>query len=100
MLTKLDKELKLNSDKKYALLINGLGATPLMEQFVYANDVFNWLDKRGVKPAFTKVGDILTSIDMTGISTTLLELPSDSEEWLKYLNYPTRTIGWTQAKED
>lgn len=93
LLTKLDDEMNLSGDKKYAMLINGMGATPLMEQFVFTNDVLNELEQDyGVKPAFSKVGNYMTSIDMAGISITLFEIKDD--KWLDYLNYPVETIGW------
>lgn len=92
LLNRLNDALSLDKDKKYALLVNGLGATPLMEQYVFTNDVFNKLTKFGVKPIFTKVGNYLTSIDMAGISVTLLEIVDD--KWLDYLNYPVETIAW------
>lgn len=92
LLNRLNKVLSLDKDKKYALLVNGMGATPLMEQYVFANDVFNKLSKFGIKPIFIKVGNYLTSIDMAGISVTLLEIADD--KWLDYLNYPVETIAW------
>ncbi|TSO25765.1 dihydroxyacetone kinase subunit DhaK [Lactobacillus sp. LL6] len=92
LLEKLDDEMNLSGDKKYAMMINGLGATPLMEQFIFTHDVLNELEEFGVKPAFTKVGNYMTSIDMAGISITLFEIKDD--KWLDYLNYPVETIGW------
>ena len=38
MLTKLDEDLQFDATKKYAVLINGIGATPLMEQYIFSND--------------------------------------------------------------
>lgn len=40
MLTNLTKLYSLTL-LKYAVLINGMGATPLMEQYIFSNDVFN-----------------------------------------------------------
>lgn len=92
LIEKLDEELHLDKDKKYAVLINGMGATPLMEQYVFGNDVLDALEAKGVKPVFTKAGNYMTSIEMVGISLTIFELAED--KWLDYLNYPVETIAW------
>ena len=69
-----------------------MGATPLMEQYIFANDVYNKLENFNIKPVFTKVGNYMTSIDMAGISLTLFEIKDD--KWLEALNEPVETIGW------
>ena len=45
-----------------------------MEQFIFTNDVMHLLDDQAVKVAYTKVGNFMTSIDMAGISLTMLRL--------------------------
>lgn len=92
LLGKIDESLQLDANKKYAILINGMGATPLMEQFIFSNDVYEELAERNIKPVFAKVGNSMTSIDMAGISLTVLEI--EDEKWLEYLNYPVKTIAW------
>lgn len=92
LIGKLNDEMHLDSSKKYACLINGMGATPLMEQYIFANDVLNKLETFGIEPSFMKVGNYMTSIDMAGISLTLFEIQDD--KWLDYLNYPVKTIAW------
>lgn len=89
---KLDDEQHLSSDKQYGVLVNGMGATPLMEQYIFTHDLLNNLDKRNIKPVFTKVGNFMTSIDMAGISLTIFELADP--QWLDYLSYPVETIAW------
>ena len=84
--------MHLDGSKKYACLINGMGATPLMEQYIFSNDVLNKLETFDIEPSFMKVGNYMTSIDMAGISLTLFEIQDD--KWLDYLNYPVKTIAW------
>ncbi|MCI1688308.1 dihydroxyacetone kinase subunit DhaK [Schleiferilactobacillus harbinensis] len=86
------------SGKKFAVLVNGFGATPLGEQFVFANDVLQQLTDAKATVAFTKVGNYVTSLDMTGLSLTLLQL-TDSK-WLDYLNAPAATIGWGDTRNE
>ena len=64
LIGKLNDEMHLDSSKKYACLINGMGATPLMEQYIFSNDVLNKLETFGIEPSFMKVGNYMTSIDM------------------------------------
>lgn len=89
---KLLADFDSNSDDKYGLLINGMGGTPLMELYVFANDVAELLGERGITVDFHKVGNYMTSIEMQGLSLTLIKL-SDSN-WLDALNAPTETIAW------
>ncbi|GKS81177.1 dihydroxyacetone kinase subunit DhaK [Ligilactobacillus pabuli] len=88
----LDKSLGLDSSKKYAVMVNGMGATPLMEQYIFSHDLLDLLNAKEISPAFMKVGNYMTSIDMAGLSLTIFELKED--KWLDYLNYKVDTIGW------
>lgn len=80
------------SGERYALLINGMGATPLMEQYVFANDVASILGDAGLDVAYKKLGNYMTSIDMSGLSLTLMKI--EDEAWLKALESPVKTIAW------
>lgn len=76
----------------FALLINGMGATPLMEQYVFAKDVADLLAEKGITVAYKKLGNYMTSIDMAGLSLTLFKLADPA--WLEALNSPVTTIAW------
>lgn len=76
----------------FGILVNGMGATPLMEQYIFANDVRKLLDEKGITVTFKKLGNLMTSIDMAGISLTLIKLADD--EWLNALEAPVNTIAW------
>lgn len=76
----------------FGMLVNGMGATPLMEQYIFANDVRKLLDEKGINVTFKKLGNLMTSIDMAGISLTLIKLEDD--EWLNALEAPVNTIAW------
>ncbi|AEV95951.1 dihydroxyacetone kinase subunit DhaK [Pediococcus claussenii] len=89
---KLNEEFKFADGDHYAVLVNGMGATPLMEEYIFMNDVLNKLASLKVKVDFTKVGNLMTSLDMAGVSLTLFKL--DSDELLDRLNYKVDTIAW------
>ena len=92
LVEKLSEGFQLKAGERYGLLINGLGSTPLMEQYVFANDVAKLLHEKGIELAFKKIGNYMTSIDMAGLSLTLIRLADD--EWLDALNAPVTTPAW------
>lgn len=89
---KLLEAFEAESGESYALLINGMGATPLMEQYVFANDVASILGDAGLDVAYKKLGNYMTSIDMAGLSLTLMRI--EDETWLEALESPVKTIAW------
>ncbi|WP_409043174.1 dihydroxyacetone kinase subunit DhaK [Latilactobacillus sakei] len=90
LLTKLAAEF--DETKRFAVIINGLGGTPLMEQYVFTNDVKKLMDKRKWSIDFYKVGNFMTSLEMQGLSLTLLCLEDDF--YMEALNAPVKTISW------
>ncbi|MET3557198.1 dihydroxyacetone kinase-like protein [Streptococcus rupicaprae] len=89
---KLLESFEAKSGERYGLLINGLGATPLMEQYVFANDVAGLLADKGIEVTYKKLGNYMTAIDMAGLSLTLIKLENDT--WLEALNSPVTTAAW------
>lgn len=75
----------------FAVLVNGMGGTPLMEQYIFANDVLNELNDKKVSVQFSKVGNLVTSLDMQGISLTIMKA---DDSWIKYLKESVTTIAW------
>lgn len=70
-----------NSD--VALLVNGLGSTPLMELYVLNNDIRNSLKEKSINVVDNLVGNYMTALDMFGCSVTLLKLDAELESLLK-----------------
>ena len=60
-----------------AVMINGLGSTPLMELYVLENDVYRYLQDKGIGVYRSYVGNYMTSIDMAGCSVSLLKLDDE-----------------------
>lgn len=78
---------KILADKDYgnsevAVMINGLGATPLMELYILAGDVNDVLVSRGLKPVKYFVGNYMTAIEMAGASCSILQLDEELKELL------------------
>lgn len=63
-----------------AILINALGTTPLMEQYIFANHIRRLCELEGSQVTFVKVGTLLTSLDMKDVSLNLLKV--EDLEWV------------------
>jgi dihydroxyacetone kinase-like protein len=73
---------KITGDLDYkghevAVIVNGMGGTPLMELFVINNKVHDYLTAKDIKIYHTWVGNYMTSIEMAGFSITLLRLDEE-----------------------
>ena len=60
-----------------AVLINGAGATPLMELYIINNRVADVLAEKGIKVYKTMVGNYMSSLEMAGFSISLLRLDDE-----------------------
>jgi dihydroxyacetone kinase-like protein len=58
-------------------LVNGLGGTPLMELYLVYGELARLLEGRGLRVARSLVGSYVTSLDMAGLSITLLALDGE-----------------------
>lgn len=74
-----------------ALLVNGLGATPLVEQYLVHRAVSGYLAGRGISVYRSMVGEFVTSLQMAGLSVTLTVL---DDELRALLDAPVRTVAW------
>ena len=70
------------SGSEVAVMINGCGATPLMELFIVNNHVSDVLAEKGIKVYKTLVGEYMTSLEMEGFSISLLRLDDQMKELL------------------
>lgn len=91
LVEKVLAEHQPTAEDKVAVLINGLGATPLMELFIFNKDVSEILAKKGVQVYKTFVGEYMTSIEMAGLSLSILKL---DDELTELLEVPADTAAW------
>jgi dihydroxyacetone kinase-like protein len=80
----------LNPAGPVLLLVNGMGATPLLELYGFNAEVHRVLKARGVTVARTLVGNYVTSLDMAGASVSLCQA---DEELLRLWDAPVSTPG-------
>ena len=75
------------------LLVNGFGATPLMELYLIYNSTAHYLSAYGIKIACSLVGNYTTALDMAGASITLCLLDDEiKQHWLSPVH--TATLNW------
>lgn len=75
--------LKLKTSDKVALMINGLGATPLMELYIANRKANKILKSKKIKVVDNIVGNYMTAIDMPGFSISVLKLDDQMAKLLK-----------------
>jgi dihydroxyacetone kinase-like protein len=65
-----------------AVLVNGLGGTPLMELYILNMEIQKLLEEKKIRAYKTLVGNYMTALDMTGCSLTLMKLDDELKELL------------------
>lgn len=79
-----------------AVLINGLGGTPLEEQYLVCGKVHQLLGESGICVHRTYVGEYATSLEMAGLSVSLCRLDS---ELARLLDRPADTPFFHQLEK-
>ena len=90
MLAPILEDLKPESGASLLAFVNGLGGTPLIEQYLLYNEVHSKLVGRGYRVERSLVGNYITSLEMAGASITLLVL---DDELTALWDAPVRTAG-------
>lgn len=77
--------------REVAVLVNGSGGTPLMELAIANRRVAMLLEDKGICTYRTLIGNYMTSIEMQGLSLTLLRL---DDELKGLLDAPATAFAW------
>ncbi|MEK8027044.1 dihydroxyacetone kinase subunit DhaL [Ideonella sp. BYS139W] len=89
-------DLPIVGGDRVAVLVSGLGATPVMEQYILYGEVAKRLQAQGITVAVNFVGNLFTSLEMMGVTLTLMKLDDELEALLKS---PCRSVGLTVSGE-
>jgi len=81
-------DLQLGEGSRVAVLVNGLGATPLEELYLLYRKAHQMLAERGIEVVKKYVGEYATSLEMAGASISLLDL---DDARLELLNAPAKS---------
>jgi dihydroxyacetone kinase len=92
MLAAVLPDLPFVSGDRVAVLVSGLGATPLMEQYILYAELAQRLQARGISIAFKQVGNLFTSLEMMGVTLTVMKLDDELEACLQQ---PCQSVGLT-----
>jgi dihydroxyacetone kinase-like protein len=77
ILTPILDDLAPSAGSSVLAFVNGLGGTPLIEQYILFNEVAKVLGDRNITIARSLVGSYITSLEMAGASVTLLVLDDE-----------------------
>jgi dihydroxyacetone kinase-like protein len=92
MLDKIVEDLSFGRGDDVAVLVSGLGATPVMEIYLLYGQVDEMLKARGINIRHRFVGNYFTSLEMMGASITMTRLDSELD---RLLAKPARSVGLT-----
>jgi len=93
MLEVILPDLPFASGDEVVALISGLGATPVMELYVLFGTVWTQLQNRGIRVFRSYVGNFFTSLEMMGVTLTLMKL---NEELKDLVDLDAESVGLTQ----
>ncbi len=85
-------DLTLKEKDEVSVMINGLGATPLEEQLIVYRRIHSMLKEKGVSVFMPHIGEFATSMEMAGLSISVMKLDSELKELLEY---PAKTPFYT-----
>ena len=83
LLTAVVEDLPFTSGDRVALMVNGLGGTPIGELYLLYGLADKQLGDRGIDIRRSYVGEYCTSLDMAGASITLVRLDDEITDLLK-----------------
>lgn len=86
--------LQLRSGERIAVLINNLGSTTTMELAIVGRRTLSTLQSHGLVIERLYAGTFLSSLDMAGVSISLLRV---NDERLRWLDAPTAAPAWPRT---
>ena len=88
MLDALLKDLDVKTGEKLLVVINGTGATTLMEQLIVFRKCYNYLKEKGIEVVANAVGELLTVQEQAGFQMMIARM---DDELVHYWNQPCNT---------
>jgi dihydroxyacetone kinase len=94
LLTEILKYGRFGEEKRVAVMVNNLGATTEMELEIVASHAVSFLEGKGFTVERIYAGTFLSSLDMAGVSISVLGV---TEEWVRWLDAETTAPAWPNA---
>ncbi|MEG0689530.1 MAG: dihydroxyacetone kinase subunit DhaK [Hungatella sp.] len=96
ILNKILADMPLEKDDEISVMVNGLGATPLEEQLIVYRSLHKKLSEMGIRIYMPHIGEFATSMEMAGLSITIMKLDEQLKELLRQ---PASTPFYTNANK-
>ena len=90
MLKVIIPDLPFKANDRVAVLLSGLGATPIMELYILYGEIAKRLEALGIGVALNRIGNLFTSLEMMGATLTVMRLDDELESCLKH---PCNSVG-------
>ncbi len=82
LMQRITEDLPYKGGDEVAVIVNGLGGTPIMELYIVFRKVADYLSKKNIKIFKTYIDEYVTSLDMAGCSISLLKLDEEMKRLL------------------
>lgn len=93
MMEALIKDLDLKAGEKVMVIINGSGATTLMEQLIIYRKCYNYLKEKGIEIVANRVGETLTVQETAGFQMFVARMDEElTRLWYKPCRTPYLTV--------
>ena len=73
-------DLPFSAGDEVVVLVSGLGATPVMELYIYFNRIAEILGEKKISVYRPYVGNYFTSLEMMGVTLTIMKLDEELKE--------------------
>lgn len=77
-------DIEIKQDSEVAVIVSGLGATPLMELYILYDEIEKYLSENKISVYKVLVGNYVTSLDMNGTALTIMKLDDELKMLLDY----------------
>lgn len=82
IIDKILEDMELKTGDEISVLINGLGATPKEELYIIYRKVYELLKDKGINIHRPYIGEFATSMEMAGMSVSILKLDDELKKLL------------------
>ncbi len=73
----IQEDLQLQDGEEIAVIVSGLGGTPIMELYVLYDEIEKYFADLNVKVYKSFIGDYVTSLEMSGAALTVMRVKED-----------------------
>ena len=88
-------DLPFGAGDEVVVLVSGLGATPVMEQYIFYNRIAEVLEEKKISVHRPYVGNYFTSLEMMGITLTVMKLDEELKELVDLDAYSMGLRQWS-----